>query len=327
MSLFSRSAGIKWFAPLLLGPLAFGAHALAAASIVSFNPPRGLVASTGNLYWTAQSAEETGPDAWTVWRASKSNVPGNEIALYRELGDDRNFGAIVYANPGAFYGYFVANYQFGTGWVSQIKRIPLAGGPAVVIATSPAVIGLRDLVTDGSALFWVDAQGIRRVALSGGPVTTLYSSPQVTRLRVDSSYLYFGEEYLIFRMPKTGGLESVLASTSGLVTALHFDTASGWLFWGEQGGGVFAMHDFPNGPRVTYQAPSPGRDVTSVGWDGSRVLWSDCLEPGDSSCRIKKVTGAVTQTLVTGGVGVRTLQWDTTSFYWGNIGFLKKYVY
>src|SRR5215510_5543331 len=186
--------------------LAIGGRAALAASFstLAFTSPNGLVSSTGNLYWTATVYEESGPDAPTVFRASKGNVPGAESVLYREIGDDRFFGNIVWANPGAFFGYFVANYQSGGVLTSQIKRVPLAGGPAVVIANSPAYIGSRDLVTDGTTLFWVDAGGIRSVPVVGGPVTTLYTSSFVTRLAVDSTNIYFGEEFLIFRKPKAG---------------------------------------------------------------------------------------------------------------------------
>ncbi len=212
-------------------------QAFASSTIVAISSPNGLIASTGNLYWTSKIQDEFGPDISTVWRAGKNNVPGNETVLYREYGDDRFFGDIVYANPGTFYGYFVTNYQVGGSVSSQIKRVPLTGGPAIVIANSPAAVGSRDLVTDGTTLFWVDAGGIRSVPLGGGPVTTLRSSDFVTRLRIDSSYIYYGEEFLIFRMPKSGGSERVVVSTSGKVTALHVDASIGWLIWGEQGGG------------------------------------------------------------------------------------------
>ena len=94
-------------------------------------------------------------------------MPGNEIALYQELGDDRWFGDIVYANPGAFYGYFVANYQTPGGLKSQIKRVPLTGGAAVVIANTPAP-NARDWHTDGTKLYWIDAGGIRSVSSAAG---------------------------------------------------------------------------------------------------------------------------------------------------------------
>ena len=97
-------------------------EALASSSIVAYSSPNGLIASTGNLYWTSTIYDEFGPDISTVWRAGKNNVPGNEIILYREYGDDRYFGDIVYANPGAFYGYFVAN-KLALGTCSGTQRV------------------------------------------------------------------------------------------------------------------------------------------------------------------------------------------------------------
>jgi hypothetical protein len=306
-------------------------EALASSSIVAYSSPNGLIASTGNLYWTSKIYNEFGPDTSVVWRAGKNNIPGNEVMLYHEDGDDRFFGDIVYANPGAFYGYFVANYQTAGGLISQIKRVPLTGGPATVIANSPAPMA-RDLVTDGSRLFWVDAGGIRSVPLGCGPITTVTTlrgeGAYITHIRVDSSYIYFSEGYLINRMPKSGGGERVVISTNGIVTALHVDASIGRLFWGEQGGGVFSTAaDQVQGPRVTFQAPSASRDVTSVGWDGSRVLWSDCLQPGNTNCTIKKRAGGITRIVTSGQVGVGHLQWDATSIYWGDVSYLRKYVH
>jgi hypothetical protein len=330
---FGKTPALSCLVLLALCPVAIAGgtgespQPLAASSIVAFSSPNGLVASTGNLYWTSTAVDEFGPDVSTVWRAGKNNVPGNESVLYREFGDDRFFGSIVFANPGAFFGYFIANYITPTGVTSQIKRVPLTGGQAVVIATSPAPIGLRDLLTDGSMLFWVDAGGIRSVPLAGGPVTTLRSSNFITRLTIDSTFLYYGEEFLIFRMLKTGAEQRVVVSTNGRVTALHVDGGIGYVFWGEQGGGVFTRPSFPGQTRITYQAASPGRDVTSVGWDGSRVLWSDCLQPGNTACTVKKRQAGVTFTLTSGKVGVGHLQWDAASVYWGDVGFLRRFVH
>jgi len=77
-------------------------EALASSSIVAYSSPNGLIASTGNLYWTSKFYNEFGPDTSVVWRAGKNNVPGNETVLYREDGDDRYFGDIVYQTRGPF---------------------------------------------------------------------------------------------------------------------------------------------------------------------------------------------------------------------------------
>ncbi len=100
-----------------------------------------------------------------------------------------NFEAITYANVGGtWYGYFVANYPSQNE--SQIKRVPLTGGAAVVLATSPAAIGNRDLVTDGSSLYWADADGIRKMAVTGGTVQTLVSGQTFAHLGLDGPVLY-----------------------------------------------------------------------------------------------------------------------------------------
>ncbi|MGO9793946.1 MAG: CHAP domain-containing protein [Solirubrobacteraceae bacterium] len=116
---------------------------------LSDTQPARLIQSTGNLYWTANH----GISQADVYRASKDNEPGQERILYQAPATSTpvDFEAITYANvEGTYYGYFVANYPSQNE--SQIMQVPLAGGAAGVLATSPAVIGNRDLVTDGSFL-------------------------------------------------------------------------------------------------------------------------------------------------------------------------------
>ena len=267
-----------------------------------------------------------------MWRAGKNNVPGNEIVLYQESGDDRFFGDIVFANPGAFFGYFIATYHTATGLKSQIKRVPLTGGSAIVIADSPAP-DVRDLQTDGTTLYWIETGGIRsapihlNVPIGGEPVTTLFADGFVGRISLDPAFVYFGEEFLIMRIPKNGGSPETVARTNGRVSALYVDSAIGWMFWGEKEGGVRAAQTFFEAPQVTYQLPGANRAVNSVGWDGQRVLWADCVQPGNTNCRIRKREAGITRQIVGGAVGISHLQWDTRSLYWGDVSSLKRFVY
>ena len=225
------------------------------SSVVAYSSPTGLIASTGNLYWTSKAVDEFGPDVSTVWRAGKDNVPGNEIVLYRESGDDRWFGDIVYANPGTFYGYFVAHYQTPGGMSSQIKRVPLTGGSAVVIADSPAA-GARDLHTDGTTLYWIDGGGIRSVPLGGGMVTTLYADAFVGRIGLAENFVYFGQDYLVMRIPKAGGSPEFFASTNGRVSALYVEKVYE-VFWGDKEGGVYGSPH--SRPGISTFAPTNHR--------------------------------------------------------------------
>ena len=295
------------------------------SSVVAYSSPTGLIASTGNLYWTSKAVDEFGPDVSTVWRAGKDNVPGNEIVLYREFGDDRSFGDIVFANPGTFYGYFVAHYQTPSGMVSQIKRVPLTGGSAVVIATSPAA-GARDLHTDGTTLYWIDGGGIRSVPIGGGAATTLYADAFVGRISLDESFVYFGEDYLIMRIPKAGGPPQFFASTNGRVSALYVEGGgSQQAFWGDKEGGVYGMPTRPGQwTPSTYHPPTPGREVKALGW-AHGLLWADCVQPGNTSCRIRHFHAGE---LVCCSVGIAHLQTNRSfpiRFYWGDVSYLRRY--
>jgi hypothetical protein len=58
----------------------------------------------------------------------------------------------------------------------QIKRVPLTGGAATVIATVTNVDVAnthRSMVTDGVALYWQDDVTIKKVPIGGGAVTVL----------------------------------------------------------------------------------------------------------------------------------------------------------
>ncbi len=58
-----------------------------------------------------------------------------------------------------------------------------------MLATSPAAIGNRDLVTDWSSLYWADAHGIRKMAITGGTVHTLVSGQTFAHLGLDGAVL------------------------------------------------------------------------------------------------------------------------------------------
>ncbi len=295
--------------------------ALVTPTLLSWNSPVDLIASTGNLYWTSYAIDEFGPDSASVWRASKSNTPGSEILLYRESGDVadfRYFGSLCYAQiSGAWFGYFVANY----GSVSQIKRIPLTGGSATVLATSPGQIGTRDLVTDGATLFWTDSAGLRSMPIGGGAITTLFSGGALSRLVIDGARLVFNSGGTLLAMAKTGGFTSTIASESTNISALSTN-GTGTVYWGTEGAAVRSRNGTSS--VTTYQSPTAGRRASSVTFDGSRVVWSDCVSPNGNGCAVKTKVLWFVQTLTSGGVGTGNLQSDASNVFFGEAGGLKK---
>ena len=292
----------------------------------------GLVSSTGNLYFTNFGINEFGPSAASFYRTGKYSAPGSEGLLYNELGPAYfDFGNVVWAKVnGIYYGYFVANYdRSGSPRISEIKRVPLGGGPPVILAQSPAYIGVGDLATDGVSLFWADAGGVRSMSVFGGAINTLVSSTSVSHISLDASYVYYSEGARTSRVAKAGGAATALLYAAANITALYVWPASPSytvVFWGEHGGAVRSNNAFGSAP-WTWQNPIAGRDVTSVGYDGSRALWIDCAEPGNPQCNVKVQSGGVQPATINAGVGAGHLQWDATSVYWIGVPGIQRYVY
>jgi hypothetical protein len=314
------------------------AGASAATTQLAHSTPNGLAPSTGNLYWTSDSqAYVINPDGFIsvryaghVWRASKSNVPGHEVQLYGESKDyPVDFRSINWALVGGqYYGYFVANYK--SLGISQIKRVPLAGGTVTTLATSPAAIGGGDLVNDGSFLYWADAGGIRKMAIGGGPVTTLVASMKISRLGLDDTRVFYASGQNVMTVPKSGGSPTVFAGAASAIRALYVlpQGADTQVYWGEASG---AVRSYSSGLgstyELTYQSPAPGVAISSVSVGattsfGRFVMWGQCASgscavhldnPIDGSDIAWPVTGTPT------GVSI-----DDGGVYWAD-NYLEKY--
>jgi len=285
---------------------------------LSHTQPARLIQSTGNLYWTADQTLDGSSQA-DVFRASKDNEPGQEQILYQEsTSKPVDFEAITYANVGGtYYGYFVANYPSQNE--SQILQVPLTGGAAVVLATSPAVIGNRDLVTDGSFLYWADADGIRKMAIAGGTVQTLVFGETFAHLGLDGAVLYYSSGNSILSVPTSGGASTTVVSAASAITAMYPPSA---IFpnvvWGEANGSV---NLFPGLSNSVEQLQAPGADVsiTSVSFTENHFLWSECLPQG---CTVDGDDGNIVSVPTTGPPV--DVQGDASAWYWGDSD-LEKY--
>ena len=291
-----------------------------AATTLSYSQPDRLIQSTGNLYWTADQSTD-GTSQAEVYRASKSNQPGQEQILYREsvpASTPADFEAITYAEvAGTWYGYFVANYPAQDE--SQIKRVPLTGGTAVVLATSPAVIGTRDLVTDGSSLYWADAGGIRKMAITGGTVQTLVSGTTFAHLGLYGSVLYYSSADSILSVSTSGGAASTVVSGASAITAMYPPSAADGLLWSEANGSVYSLD---GDIYAQLQAPVGGISVTSVSVAGSYIIWGDCFPQW---CEVDGDDGGSIVAVAVAAPGIPVdVQGDAGAWYWGDSGGLEK---
>src|SRR4051812_41630044 len=133
--------------------------------IVAQRVADGIVLSTGNIYFTAHDSAGA-----KVFRTGQSATPGQEVELCHE--PDCRFGDIVFAKvDDVFYGYFLVL----AGGVSTIRRIPLAPQPGQVaeiigpaIPDIDIVTSQRNLITDGSSLYWQSDTAINKMSVRGG---------------------------------------------------------------------------------------------------------------------------------------------------------------
>ncbi|HEY3774521.1 MAG TPA: hypothetical protein VGL69_16080 [Solirubrobacteraceae bacterium] len=305
-----RSVAASVCAASAVAAVGIGAPASADAGVLSYSQPHRVTPSTGNLYWTAGPGNDA---LGQVWRASKQNAPGQETLLYQEQHKyPTDFEAITWAFVnGQYYGYFVANYP--TLNRSVIKRVPLSGGQAVTVAQSPAYVGNRDLVNDGTYLYWADKKGIRRVKIGGGTVKTLVSGTSFSHVGLDATQVFYTSGPDIDTIPKTGGAPSLWVSDNATITAMSVDATDEVVRYGDADGAVM-QYPWVYPGVFYYQDPGQGETITSVALGDSIVYWGEC---GGAGCRIGWYQNAGQGSWATNGAPV-DISADAAGAYYGD---------
>jgi hypothetical protein len=330
MSVTSRShqRSNKWrtrarvAAAVLASAVTVGAAGAATASAAtptlrSYNAPTRLVQSTGNLYWTSNSYSpfRATPYESSVWRASKTNTPGQEILLYSQSSTvPFQFGDLTYAQVNDnWYGYFIYNnLQSRTSRIERIGLTPTAT-PTILQSNLP-MVGLNDLVTDGSSLYWADVAGLYRMPIGGGQATQLASGSNFADLGLDATNVIYTAGNLIRVVPKTGGTSTTLVSAPSPIATMKVNDSFGYdqVLFGETNGSV-TEYSYVSGlgsaPEFDDVEPArPGYEINTVGFNAGAVpLFGECIDGG---CDIDGTTS-------TPGAPV-SVQGDGTSIFWGS---------
>ena len=251
--------------------------------LISRRKPDGMILSTGNLYFTSHDAT-----AATVWRTSQTSIPGQERALFREVG--ATFGDICFAKvDGAFFGYFFARKNAGG---LTIKRVSLTGGPATVLATISDTVDLtnthHNLITDGVNIYWQDDAAVRKIPIRGGPVTVIDPSQINTPLAgiafQNRNIIYASVREIRF-VPPNGSSDPpssrIIVTAPTHVSTLH--AVSNGVYWGDRDGavkrkvGTTTTTLQPNGSRFPSSISSTGPAA------GGTEAWTEC---SGSQCRL-----------------------------------------
>lgn len=266
--------------------------------LVASRKPDGLAVSTGNVYFTSHDAAGA-----TVWRTSQNSKPGQESVLFWEAG--ARFGDIVFAQIGGnFFGFFFAQKNN----VITIRRVPLTGGNATVIATVTNVDidnSHRNLATDGVSLFWQDVGAIRKVSVNGGPITTLDQTRQNTPtagIVLRNGRIIYASVTDIRFVPTTGAVTSpavrTLATAATTVTALHAGFSG--VYWGDRDGAVRVKR---SGSPARTLPSTAGVMATSIATNGvvvangvqsdAQIAWTRCTSQSCQLVRFPISSGAV----------------------------------
>lgn len=254
------------------------------SELVSYRKPDGLILSTDNLYFTYHDDATA-----SVWRAAQSALPGQEILLYSEPG--ARFGDVVYAEvDGTWFGYFFSDNK---GVAATIKRIPLTGGAATVLATVTDVDvanSHRNLVTDGVNLYWQDVHSVRKMPIRGGAVSVLdQTSPNTPTagLALQNGNVIYASVAAIHYVPTNGSAITpptvrTIVTASERVTVLH--AVLGFVYWGEQSGAIRVVTGGSTPSTLSSIAGLvPTSISTSVRGGVYAQAWTQC---GSQSCRL-----------------------------------------
>lgn len=298
---------------VLAGEVLPSAAATPTPNLVSFRQPDGMILSEGNLYFTSHDAAGA-----TVWRTSQGSIPGQETVLYWEPGG--RFGDIVFAKvDGNFFGYFFAK---GPGAQITIKRVPLTGGPATVLATLTNVDienSHRNLLTDGVNIYWQDDSAVRKIPIRGGPVTVLDPSNPNTPtagLALQNGNIIYASVSDIRFVPPGGAITNpavrTIVTAGSRVTALHAVTNG--IYWGENNGPVKRK---VGATITTLQASGPlATSISSSGpTAGGAQAWTTCA---GNTCTLRFVLSIFQVTRTIGGNAFGVHVTPSHTVFWGD---------
>jgi hypothetical protein len=295
------------------------------SQLVSYRRPDGLILSTGNLYFTYHDAATA-----SVWRASQNAVPGQEILLYSEPGPQ--FGDIVFAEVGgAFFGYFFAQKDDGT---IAIKRVPLTGGAATVLATVPDIDianSHRNLVTDGANLYWQDVQSVRKMPIGGGAITMLdEASPNTPTagLALQNGNLIYASVADIRYVPVGGA--TTPPSTRTIVTGAErvtaLDAVLEFIYWGDESGAIQVV--LANGSAAETISTLAGLIPTSIATSTRGGVYAQAWTQCDAqSCRLHFDVPSGEDSLYTIGanaLGVSVA--ESGNVFWGDAAGIHRHI-
>jgi hypothetical protein len=215
---------------------------------------RSIAVHDGFVYWESERFGPTNDDGSTGSKIGKISLSDGTITI---LVDGRLNGLIPRPTAGsspytwAVAGGFVVDdsaIYFEDGSIarsSRMYKVPVAGGPLTVLITDisadPATFA-RDLSSDETNIYWIDATSVRSIAKGGGAITNLATNrTSPVSLARSGSDLYWvetaccahGQRGTIQRMSASGGSPIAVASNIDAPVSVAADLSK--LYWAAGG--------------------------------------------------------------------------------------------
>jgi hypothetical protein len=267
-------------------------------------PIYSLIADSTHIYWAETSATDTGYLS-SIKKASKAT------GVIQTLASGLNGFAGNLAISGSFLVFGEAN---GIG-TARILKVPLAGGPVVILAGPPShaeTEGLRGLAVDAQNVYWIGDTTVQSVSLNGGTPRVLVTGNNQTIAIAANAIDVFWIEHVccagdlpsrINKIPKGGGAPTVV--TDGMYEARTLSLDSTTLYWGE---GLFYNHHFLG--RIAKAPISGGSPMTVLSGIGKGT--SAPFAIGDTGIFLAGHE-AIKRIPIDGGVQVETVRWKLGS--------------
>ena len=315
------------------------AEALTGPTVIANQSVSGLVESTGNLYWTRNYTIGF-PRSYTaqVWRAAKTNTPGQETLLYQESNLNQvTFGSVTYAMiSNVWYGFFVANYRLGG---TLLKRVALdgSGGPYTFQYGANVVSAGSPLINDGWYLYYFGADGMYYTALVDGSGDRVADVTGITGFTVSGGYIYFAAGNTLYRCNRTA--PNLLTTIAPMSSPMPAPTAAadpnnwaatGDIYFGSGGDVYLYSRTYNTLSLFAYPSNSLTQPVSvrSMSFDGYNILWT--WTDGASKDYVASVaysaqTSAPPATYLGTNTGARLVLGDSSYIFYGDNTAIKRF--
>lgn len=175
----------------------------------------------------------------------------------------------------------------GTG--TEIRSLPRTGGTHVLRATGSDI---RDLVTDGTYVYWIDGQSVYRMARTGGAPTLLgsafYQDLESIYERGDRLWILTGGEGPDFNtngvlyMSKAGGDINILRGTTAPGVWTDLALTDTHVYWTIPENGDVQRHGISGSGSGLTQALTHEYRANALATDGSYLYWVQTSRVPDS---------------------------------------------